>query len=137
MGFDQQYRGYLYWFLVQAADRGWRPCPQTKRVPEDQWFGGHPMLSFASSWMYGDCLARFMWTAMVVARHCPAYRDEAAAFAAETFRQLRPGHLLWIADPDGEQIPAKLQYFTEFLSSEVPECLIASYWEGRRLDLWD
>lgn len=136
MGFDREYWGYLYWFLVQSDDRSWRPCPPTSRVPQDKWFGGHPMLSFASSWIYGDCLARFMWTAMVVARHCPEYRDEAVDFAGETFRRLQPHHLLWIADPDGEQIPAALGYFTEFLSSEVPECLIASYWEGRRLELW-
>ena len=137
MGFDQQYWGYLYWFFVNSEDRSWRSCPQTKRVGREQWFGGHPMLSFASSWMYGDCLARFMWTAMVVARHCPPFRDEAATFATETFNRLQPHHLLWIADPDGEQIPAQLRYFTEFLSSEVPECLIASYWEGRRLNLWE
>ncbi len=136
MGFDREYWGYLYWFLVSSQDRTWRPCPRTERVPREQWFGGHPMLSFASSWIYGDCLARFQWTAMVVARHCPPKRDEAVAFASETLRRLQPHHMLWIADPDGEQIPTELRYFTEILSSEVPECLIASYWEGRRLNLW-
>ena len=94
------------------------------------------MLSFASSWIYGDCLARFMWTALVVARHCPPKRAEASAFAGETLRRLEPRHLLWIVDPDGEQVPPELNYFTKFLSSEVPECLIASYWEGRLLNLW-
>lgn len=94
------------------------------------------MLSFASKWVYGDCLARFQWTAMVVARHCPEKRDEAAAFAATTLRKLQPRHLLWISDPDGRQIPPEVNYFTRFLSSEVPENVIASYWEGRRLKLW-
>ena len=73
---------------------------------------------------------------MVVARHCPPKRAEAVAFARETLERLQPHHLLWISDPDGKQIPPELRYFTEFLSSEVPECMIASYWEGRRLNLW-
>ena len=73
---------------------------------------------------------------MVVARHCPAKRQEAAAFCQETYRRMRPDHLLWISDPDGEQIPPELRYFSEFLSSEVPECVVASYWEGRNLGLW-
>jgi hypothetical protein len=137
MGFDREVWGYLYWFLVSAQDRSWRHCPRTERVPRDQWYGGHPMLSFASSWIYGDCLARFLWTALVVARHCPPQREEAAGFAVETFRRLQPWHLLWIADPDGKQVPSELRYFTEFLSSEVPEVMIASYWEGRRLNLWN
>lgn len=135
-GFDREYWGYLYWFMVSSRDRSWRRSPRTGRLPREQWFGGHPMLSFASSWMYGDCLGRFLWTAMVVARYCPAQRAEAALFVEETFRRLRPDHLLWIADPDGRQIPPELRYFTRFLSSEVPECLIAAYWEGRRLKLW-
>lgn len=136
VGFDREYWGYLYWFLVSADDRSWRSFPRTERVPRDQWFGGHPMLSFSSPWIYGDCLARFQWTAMVVARHCPPKRAEAVAFARETLERLQPHHLLWISDPDGKQIPPELRYFTEFLSSEVPECIIASYWEGRRLNLW-
>jgi len=136
VGFDRGYWGYLYWFMVSVHDRSWRRAPRTGRLPREQWFGGHPMLSFASSWIYGDCLARFMWTALVVARHCPRKKDEATAFAEETFRRLQPKHLLWIADPDGQQIAPELRYFTEFLSSELPECLIASYWEGRRLKLW-
>lgn len=136
VGFDRDKWGYLYWFTVSSKDRSWRPCERTERLPREEWFGGHPMLSYTSSWIYGDCLARFMWTALLVARYCPSKREEAAAFAGETFRRLEPRHLLWIADPDGEQVPPELQYFTEFLSSEVPECLIASYWEGRRLDLW-
>lgn len=136
VGFDREKWGYLYWFMVSSKDRSWRHAPHTKRLPRDQWFGGSPLQSFSSSWIYGDCLARFMWTALVVARYCPAKRDEAAAFAEETFRRLEPRHLLWISDPDGKQIPPELHYFTEFLSSEVPECLIASYWEGRQLKLW-
>lgn len=136
VGFDRDWWGYLYWFLVSAPDRSWRKCARTPRLPRDQWFGGHPMLSFAASWLYGDCLARFLWTALVVARHCPARRDEAVDFAATTLRRLQPRHLLWIADPDGQQIPPELHYFTEFLSSEMPECVIAAYWEGCRLQLW-
>ncbi|MBE35651.1 MAG: hypothetical protein CMI16_08890 [Opitutaceae bacterium] len=136
VGFDQEKWGYLYWFMVSSKDRSWRHAAHTERLPREEWFGGSPLLSFSSSWIYGDCLARFMWTALVVARHCPQKRDEAAKFAGETFRRLEPRHLLWIADPDGEQIPPELKYFTEFLSSEVPECLIASYWEGRQLGLW-
>jgi len=136
MGFDREGWNYLYWFLVSTRDRSWRAVERTPRLPREQWFGGHPTLSFASKWIYGDCLARFQWTAMVVARHCPAKRAEAAAFAAETLRRLQPRHLLWMSDPDGKQMPPELRYFTEFLSSEAPECLIASYWEGRRLKLW-
>lgn len=136
VGFDRDWWGYLYWFLVSARDRSWRKCARTPRLPRDQWFGGHPMLSFASSWLYGDCLARFLWTALVVARHCPAQRNEAVQFAATTLQRLQPRHLLWIADPDGRQIPPELRYFTEFLSSEMPECVIAAFWEGRRLRLW-
>jgi hypothetical protein len=135
-GFDRKNWGYLYWFFVSAKDRSWRPCPRTPRAPRDLWIGGHPMISFTAPWIYGDCMARFLWTAVVVARHCPDRREEAAEFCRETYRRLRPDHLLWISDPDGKQIPAELKYFTEFLSSEVPECLIASYWEGRRLKLW-
>jgi hypothetical protein len=136
MGFEKERWGYLYWFFVSAEDRSWRPCARTERKPREEWFGGHPMLSFTSPWIYGDCLARFLWTAMVVARHCLEKREEAADFCRETYRRLRPDHLLWISDPDGRQIPPELRYFTEFLSSEVPECLVASYWEGRRLNLW-
>ncbi len=136
VGFDRAVWGYLYWFLVSSRDRSWRRCPITPRVPREQWIGGHPMLSYASEWIYGDCLARFLWTAMIVARHCPAHRDEAATFAGETLRRLEPRHLLWISDPDGHQVPPELRYFTEFLSSEVPENLIATYWEGRRQRLW-
>ena len=136
LGFDRDKWGYLYWFMVSSKDRSWRHCKMTERLPREEWFGGHPMLSFASSWIYGDCLARFMWTALVVARHCPPKRAEASAFAGETLRRLEPRHLLWIVDPDGEQVPPELNYFTKFLSSEVPECLIASYWEGRLLNLW-
>lgn len=136
MGFDPENWNYLYWFIVSTKDRSWRPVPMTPRLPRDQWFGGHPMLSFASGWVYGDCLARFQWTALVVARHCPQKRDEAVRFAAGTLQHLRPRHLLWISDPDGQQVPPAVNYFTLFLSSEVPECLIASYWEGRRLQLW-
>lgn len=135
-GFDREHWGYLYWFLVSAKDRSWRPCPRTARLPREQWFGGHPMLSYTAPWIYGDCLPRFLWTAVVVARHCPEERDEAVTFCAETFRRLRPDHLLWISDPDGKQIPPELRYFTEFLSSEVPEGVVASYWEGRKLKLW-
>jgi len=136
VGFDRDTWGYLYWFIVSSKDRSWRPCERTERLPREQWFGGHPMLSYTSSWIYGDCLSRFLSTAMVVAKHCPPCRDEAVAFAEETFQRLEPRHLLWIADPDGKQVPPELKYFTEFLSSEVPECLIASYWEGRELKLW-
>jgi len=136
VGFDDEFGGYLYWFLVSTKDRSWRRVPRTKRVPREEWFGGHPMLSFASEWIYGDCLARFLWTAMVVVRHCPPKRDQAVAFVSKVLAQLEPKHLLWICDPDGRQIPPELRYFTEFLSSEVPECVIASYWEGRRLNLW-
>lgn len=136
VGFDREKWGYLYWFMVSGKDRSWRPPERSERLPREQWFGGNPMLSYASSWIYGDCLARFIWTAMLLARHCPAKRDEAVAFAKETFQRLEPKHLLWISDPDGEQVPPELQYFTEFLSSEVPECLIASYWEGRQMKLW-
>ncbi len=136
VGFDTEQWDYLYWFLVSTKDRSWRPVELTPRLPREQWFGGHPMLSFASKWVYGDCLARFQWTAMVVARHCPEKQDEAAGFAAETLRRLRPRHLLWISDPDGRQVPPEVNYFTRFLSSELPENMIASYWEGRRLGLW-
>lgn len=136
VGFDTEHWHYLYWFLISSKDRSWRPVELTPRLPREAWFGGHPMLSFASKWVYGDCLARFQWTAMVVARHCPEKRDEAAAFAATTLRKLQPRHLLWISDPDGRQIPPEVNYFTRFLSSEVPENVIASYWEGRRLKLW-
>jgi hypothetical protein len=136
LGFDPEARAYLYWFLVSAKDLAWRRVPRTPRLPREQWFGGHPMLSFAAEWIYGDCLARFMWTALVVARHCPELREQAAGYAGETLRRLEPWHLLWMADPDGRQIPPELAYYTRFLSSEVPECLIASYWEGRRLQLW-
>lgn len=136
LGFDRERWGYLYWFTVSSQDMAWRRIPRTRRLPREAWFGGHPMLSFASEWIYGDCLARFLWTAMVVARHCPALRPDAAAFAQETLARLSPRHLLWISDPDGRQIPPELNYFTRFLSSELPECLIASYWEGRRLSLW-
>jgi len=136
MGFDREQWNYLYWFLVSTKDLSWRPVEMTPRLPREQWFGGHPMLSFASKWVYGDCLARFQWTAMVVARYCPKQRDEAVTFASETLAHLQPRHLLWISDPDGRQIPAEVEYFTRFLSSEVPECVIASYWEGRRLNLW-
>lgn len=136
VGFDREVWGYLYWFIVSSKDRSWRKCERTERLPREQWFGGHPMLSYTSSWIYGDCLSRFLSTALIVAQHCPPCRDEAVAFAEETFRRLEPRHLLWIADPDGQQVPPELHYFTEFLSSEVPECLIASYWEGRHLKLW-
>jgi len=136
VGFDRDSWGYLYWFIVSSKDRSWRQCERTERMPREEWFGGHPMLSYTSSWIYGDCLARFLSTAMIVAKHCPPCRGEAVAFAAETFQRLEPRHLLWIADPDGKQVPPELHYFTEFLSSEVPECLIASYWEGRHLQLW-
>lgn len=136
MGFDPVNWNYLYWFIVSTKDRSWRPVEMTRRLPREEWMGGHPMLSFASKWVYADCLARFQWTALVVARHCPAKRDEAAHFAATTLQRLRPRHLLWISDPDGRQIPPAVNYFTRFLSSELPENLIASYWEGRRLGLW-
>lgn len=136
VGFDATNWNYLYWFIVSSRDRSWRPVEMTRRLPREEWFGGHPMLSFASKWVYGDCLARFQWTALVVARHCPALREEAAAFAATTLRRLRPRHLLWISDPDGRQVPAEVNYFTRFLSSEMPENVVASYWEGRRLRLW-
>ncbi len=136
MGFDAEYWGYLYWFLVSSQDRSWRPCARTPRAPKELWIGGHPMISYTAAWLFGECLTRFLWTAMVVARHCPPLREEAAAFGAETFRRLQPHHLLWISDPDGRQVPPELRYFTEFLSSEVPEGMIASYWEGRRLNLW-
>jgi hypothetical protein len=136
VGFDTERWNYLYWFIVSTKDRSWRPVPLTPRMPREQWFGGHPMLSFASEWVYGDCLARFQWTAMVVARHCPEKRDEAVKFAAETLRRLEPRHLVWISDPDGKQIPPTVDYFRHFLSSEAPECMIASYWEGRRMKLW-
>lgn len=136
VGFDTERWNYLYWFLVSTKDRSWRPVEMTPRLPREEWFGGHPMLSFASKWVYGDCLARFQWTAMLVARHCPEQREEAAAFAATTLEKLSPRHLLWISDPDGRQIPPEVNYFTRFLSSEVPENIIASYWEGRRLKLW-
>lgn len=136
VGFDTERWDYLYWFIVSAKDRSWRPVELTPRLPREQWLGGHPMLSFASRWVYGDCLARFQWTAMVVARHCPEKRKEAATFAAETLRRLQPRHLVWISDPDGRQVPPEVNYFTRFLSSEVPESMIASYWEGRRLKLW-
>ncbi len=94
------------------------------------------MLSFASKWVYADCLACFPWTAMLVARHCPEQRDEAAVFAVTTLKKLSPRHLLWISDLDGRQIPPEVNYFTRFLSSEMPEGVIASYWEGRQLNLW-
>ena len=136
MGFDTQRWNYLYWFLVSTKDRSWRPVEMTPRLLREEWMGGHPMLSFASKWVYGDCLARFQWTAMVVARHCPEKREEAATFAATTLNKLSPRHLLWISDPDGRQVPPAVNYFTRFLSSEVPENMIASYWEGRRLKLW-
>ncbi len=136
LGFDRARWGYLYWFSVSTQDLAWRPIPRTRRLPREEWFGGHPMLSFASEWIYGDCLARFLWTALVVARYCPTQRQGAAEFAQETFQRLSPGHLLWISDPDGRQIPPEVNYFTRFLSSELPECLIAAYWEGRRLQLW-
>lgn len=136
MGYDPEFRGYLYWFLVATKDMSWRRIARTPRLPREQWLGGHPMLSYAAEWIYGDCLARFMWTALLVARHCPTQRDEAAGYAADMLRALEPRHLLWVADPDGKQVPPELNYFTRFLSSEVPECLIASYWEGRRLGLW-
>ena len=136
VGFDPEQGNYLYWFIVSAKDRSWRPVEMTPRLPRDEWLGGHPMLSFASKWVYGDCLARFQWTAMLVARHCPEQREEAAAFAAATLQRLQPRHLLWISDPDGQQIPPAVNYFTRFLSSEMPEGAIASYWEGRRLKLW-
>jgi hypothetical protein len=136
-GLDQDYWGYLYWMLVQSEDRSWRPVERTERFPREEWFGGSPMLSFASQWIYGDCLARFQWTALVVAKNCPEQREEAVNFARTTLERMQPHHLLWIADPDGEQIPAGCQYFTEFLSSEVPENIIASYWEGVRLGYWE
>lgn len=136
VGFDTEGWNYLYWFIVSTKDRSWRPVPLTPRLPREQWFGGHPMLSFASEWVYGDCLARFQWTAMVVARHCPEKCDEAVKFASETLRRLEPRHLVWVSDPDGKQIPPAVNYFTRFLSSEAPEGMIASYWEGRRLNLW-
>ena len=136
MGFDPVNWNYLYWFIISTSDRSWRPVAMTPRLPREAWMGGHPMLSFASKWVYGDCLARFQWTAMVVARHCPPKRKEAAQFAAGTLERLSPRHLLWISDPDGEQIPASVNYFSHFLSSEVPENMIASYYEGRRLKLW-
>lgn len=136
VGFDPVHWNYLYWFLVSSRDRSWRPVEMTRRLPREEWFGGHPMLSFASKWVYGDCLARFQWTALVVARHCPDLRNEAATFAATTLQRLRPRHLLWISDPDGRQVPPEVNYFTRFLSSEMPENIVASYWEGRRLGLW-
>lgn len=136
LGFDPVNWDYLYWFIVSTKDRSWRPVEMTPRLPREQWFGGHPMLSFASKWVYADCLARFQWTALAVARHCPEHREAAAAFAATTLQRLRPRQLLWISDPDGRQIPPAVNYFTRFLSSELPENLVASYWEGRRLDLW-
>jgi len=136
VGFDPVNWNYLYWFIISTEDRSWRAVEMTQRLPREQWMGGHPMLSFASKWVYGDCLARFQWTAMVVARHCPEKRAEAVRFASNTLRFLQPRHLLWISDPDGHQVPPSLNYFTHFLSSEVPECMIASYWEGRRLNLW-
>lgn len=136
MGFDPVNWNYLYWFIISTKDRSWRPVEMTPRLPREEWMGGHPMLSFASKWVYGDCLARFQWTAMVVARHCPPQRESAARFAAGTLQRLEPRHLLWISDPDGQQIPASANYFSHFLSSEVPENMIASYWEGRRLKLW-
>lgn len=136
MGFDAENWNYLYWFIISAHDRSWRPVEPTPRLPREQWMGGHPMLSFASKWVYGDCLARFLWTAMVVARHCPPRCDEAIAFASETLKRLQPRHLLWISDPDGNQLPPEVNYFSRFLSSELPESLIAAYWEGRRLNLW-
>lgn len=136
VGFDPVHWNYLYWFLVSSRDRSWRPVEMTRRLPREEWFGGHPMLSFASKWVYGDCLARFQWTALVVARHCPDLRNEAATFAATTLQRLRPRHLLWISDPDGRQVPPEVNYFTRFLSSEMPENIVASYWEGRRLRLW-
>jgi hypothetical protein len=137
MGFEPEYWGYLYWFLVSSEDRSWRPCPRTPRAPRETWIGGHPMLSYTASWLFGECLTRFLWTAMVAVRRCPGIRDEAANFAAESLRRLQPQHLLWIRDPDGQQVPAELRYFTEFLSSEVPEGMIATYWEGTRLKLWN
>ena len=136
LGFERDGWHYLYWFLVSARDRSWRPVELTPRLSPDQWLGGHPLLSFASRWVYGDCLARFLWTALVVARHCPELRDEAAAFAETTFRRLEPRHLLWVADPDGRQIPPAVGYFTRFVSSELPEVLLAPRWEGRSLGLW-
>ena len=111
-------------------------CPRTARTAKEHWIGGHPMLSYTASWMFGECLTRFLWTAMVAVRHCPPLRDEAAGFAAASLKRLQPQHLLWIRDPDGRQVPPELRYFTEFLSSEVPEGMIATYWEGTRLKLW-
>lgn len=136
VGFDPVDWNYLYWFIISIKDRSWRPVEMTPRLPREEWFGGHPMLSFASKWVYADCLARFQWTAMVVARYCPPKRDEAVAFASETLKRFSPRHLLWISDPDGKQVPPAVNYFTRFLSSEMPENLIASYWEGRQLNLW-
>ncbi|MFZ9682492.1 MAG: twin-arginine translocation signal domain-containing protein [Cephaloticoccus sp.] len=136
MGFDRVDWNYLYWFIISTKDRSWRPVELTRRLPREEWMGGHPMLSFASKWVYADCLARFQWTALVVARHCPQKRDEAVAFAGETLKRFQPRHLLWISDPDGRQLPPAVNYFSRFLSSEMPENLIASYWEGRLLNLW-
>ena len=124
---EEDFHAY-YWFAVDLVKDTWRPLPSTEPGPKEEWPFGNLLLSYVSQMRWNDPLARNMNNYSIALSLVPELREEAGRLIHCVMDKLKWQHLLWIYDPDGNQLLKDLRDRGRCLSSEVPASVLAAWW---------
>jgi len=68
--------------------------------------------------------------------YAPGIADQAQGLARKILDVIDDKHLLWVYDPDGDQLSKYDKFMDNCLSSEGPATAMLAFWRGRTRGLW-
>ena len=125
-----------YDYYVNLEDDTWRPAEKTEPKPRDQWRFGCCYQSYTSRCLWLEPMNRTLYTCMSAIEHAPGIADQAKALARKILDVIDDKHLLWVYDPDRDQLSKYDVFMHDCLSSEGPATVMLAFWRGRAQELW-
>lgn len=125
-----------YHYIINIEDDTWRPAPKTEMTPREEWRFGCSFQAYTSEVLWMEPMNRTLYTCMTAIDHAPEIAVDALALAKRILDVIDGPHLLWIHDPDGDQLSKYDQFMNNILSSEGPATVLTCFWRGRVQGLW-
>jgi len=125
-----------YHYIIDLEDDTWRPAPKTEMKPREEWRFGCSFQAYTSQVLWSEPMYRTLYTCMTAIDHAPGIADEALTLAKRIMDVVDGLHLLWIYDPEGDQLSKYDKFMNNILSSEGPSTFLTAFWRGRVSGLW-
>ena len=125
-----------YHYIINIEEDTWRPAPKTEMTPREEWRFGCSFQAYTSEVLWMEPMNRTLYTCMTAIDHAPEIAVDALALAKRILDVIDGPHLLWIHDPDGDQLSKYDQFMNNILSSEGPATVLTCFWRGRVQGLW-